>query len=342
MPRGLAVPPELAPRGPLGVAPPRRSGSIRRTTTIDMTWVDGFGTTLVLDGRGRDLLTTAAGWPIELAHERTRVSVEPDRTISGVQVEDAYAGAPPYDVPEIVGARAGFGFRGALGAGRPDLCAADTPASLLLDDTPGACVISGWAFGRWGRLEILRAGTHGGPGAGSMENICTGFQTGSSALADDGSTIWSDRARPVPALDQGDDALAWHAIASQSGIAMRRARRLDVWVEGDEIVVDAMFQDSGTTPEGGREAVHEYHLTCRADVSSGLVTSLVPEPRVLPFRECPLAIAGVSGLVGTPIADLRSTVLDRLKGTAGCTHLNDAVRALAYVPELHRRLVETM
>lgn len=342
MPRGLAVDPELAPRGPLGAAPPRRTRSIRRTTTLDMTWADGFGSALMLHGRGRDLLTTTDTKAIVLADELTRVSVEPDRTVSGVQVGHAHGGARPYDVPEVVGARAGFGFRGALGAARPDLCGADTPTSLLLDDTPGACVISGWAFGRWGQLEILRAGPHGGAGARSMENICTGFQTGASSLADDGSTIWSDAARPVPDVDVGDDPLAWHPIARQSGIAMRRARRLDVWVEEGAIMVDAMFQDSGTTPEGGREAVHEYHITCRADASSMLVTSLVAEPRVLPFRECPLAIAGVSGLVGTPMSDLRSTVLDRLKGTAGCTHLNDAARALAFVPELHRRLMESM
>jgi hypothetical protein len=34
------------------------------------------------------------------------------------------------------------------------------------------------------------------------------------------------------------------------------------------------------------------------------------------------------------LADLRQLVLERLRGTAGCTHLNDALRALAEVPHL--------
>ena len=39
-------------------------------------------------------------------------------------------------------------------------------------------------------------------------------------------------------------------------------------------------------------------------------------------------------IVGTPLGELRTTVLERLSGTRGCTHLNDAMRALAEVPTL--------
>ena len=61
-------------------------------------------------------------------------------------------------------------------------------------------------------------------------------------------------------------------------------------------------------------------------------------PYVLPFGECPGAVAGALGLIGTPLADIRETVLERLRGPAGCTHLNDALRALAEVPILVEQL----
>ena len=36
-------------------------------------------------------------------------------------------------------------------------------------------------------------------------------------------------------------------------------------------------------------------------------------------------------LLGTPLPELREKVLAELRGTAGCTHLNDALRALARI-----------
>jgi len=38
------------------------------------------------------------------------------------------------------------------------------------------------------------------------------------------------------------------------------------------------------------------------------------------------------------LLDLRKTVLSKLAGTAGCTHLNDVLRALAEVPQLLEKL----
>lgn len=119
---------------------------------------------------------------------------------------------------------------------------------------------------------------------------------------------------------------------------MRRARRIDVRVT-DHIEIDSMFQDSATTPQGGRVAVHEYHVHATADWRTGCLTRVSADPRVLPYVECPLAASNVDRLVGVPLADLRSEVLERLKGIDGCTHLNDALRALAEVPVLAGHLV---
>jgi hypothetical protein len=98
--------------------------------------------------------------------------------------------------------------------------------------------------------------------------------------------------------------------------------------------IDAAFQDSASRPDGGRMALHEYRLTATADPGSMLITSITAQPRILPFPECPSATHNLRRLLGVPLIELRERVLDQLRGTDGCTHLNDALRALAAVPAL--------
>ena len=119
---------------------------------------------------------------------------------------------------------------------------------------------------------------------------------------------------------------------------MRRARRIDVTL-GDAVTIDAAFQDSAPRPDGTRMALHEYRLAVTADPASLRVTSILAQPRVLPFPECPSATRNMTRLLGTPLIDLREKVLDELRGTAGCTHLNDALRALAAAPSLLEHLL---
>ena len=61
----------------------------------------------------------------------------------------------------------------------------------------------------------------------------------------------------VEELAPPDDPVGWHPMPEPAPVSMRRGRRLDCWRSAGEIVVDAMFQDSCTAPEGGRQAVHE-------------------------------------------------------------------------------------
>jgi hypothetical protein len=53
-----------------------------------------------------------------------------------------------------------------------------------------------------------------------------------------------------------------------------------------------------------------------------------------------MAVANADRMVGTPLADLRTAVLEQLtratQGHDGCTHLNDVLRSLAEVPVLVR------
>jgi hypothetical protein len=79
-------------------------------------------------------------------------------------------------------------------------------------------------------------------------------------------------------------------------------------------------------------------LRATADPDTLLLTSVEPDARILPFLSCPSAVGTAQAVVGTPLRELRTTVLERLARTAGCTHLNDALRALAEVPVLLAKL----
>jgi hypothetical protein len=120
---------------------------------------------------------------------------------------------------------------------------------------------------------------------------------------------------------------------------MRRARRVDVWIDGDALVVDGMFRDSCWEPDGTEVAVHEYSIEAFVDRATGRVASVTATPRVLPFAECPAAAPNAAWMVGAHVRALRTEVLDRLRSTDCCTHLNDALRSLAEVPVLAASLV---
>ena len=174
-----------------------------------------------------------------------------------------------------------------------------------------------------------------------MEGVCTGFRPGSSALSLDGSVASHQNSAVVVDLPHPDDPDGWHALTIQEGVGMRRARQIDIWVDG-VIHIDSTFQDSATEPGGGRTAIHEYGLRATADPVTLELLSLVPDPRVLPFPECPSAVNNVSRMLGTPLGELREKVLVELKGTAGCTHLNDVLRSLAEAGALVERLQATL
>jgi hypothetical protein len=175
-----------------------------------------------------------------------------------------------------------------------------------------------------------------------MQGICSGFRPGSSALLADGTMSGiPHNVVPVPPLAAGGDPMGWHRLAPPPPVAMRRARRIDVWLDGagsgdggSGLIVDAMFRDSTWEPDGTEIGVHEYELHATADRTDGRLTSVEAVPRILPFAECPAAAPNVARLVGAPLRRLRTEVLETLRTTDCCTHLNDALRALAEVPVL--------
>jgi hypothetical protein len=265
-----------------------------------------------------DRILATASFDAQIDAERQIVAIGPDPRL-----------AP------LIGQRAGGRLRAAVAAALPEEMAGGTPYYLLLDDISGANLVSNWAWSLWdadwtARLERMKSDPDFGTKF-ARENICTGLRTGSSGLSLTAGSVDAGELR------NADDPDGWHEFPHLAECAFRRARRIDVWRDG-VLHIDAHFQDSASTPEGGRAAVHEYRLRASADPETLELLSLDPEPRVLPFAECPVAGDNARRLIGSKLPELRDLVLAHLKGPVGCTHLNDALRALADVPVLAREI----
>lgn len=318
-----------APRRPAGPSPERRPGSVRRTASIYADWPDGSGAPMRLTGRARDIMTPwEGGAPLVRAEDAMEARAE-HRTILSV------ASDPPRAVlAELAGARAGGHLREAIDRILHDERVAGSPLYLLLDDMAGTTLIAGWALGQWGDAATLAQQAAFRDGAAAkMEGVCIGFRPGSSAFdaadrEDDGASSI------VPNIVRADDPAGWHGFPPLAGPNLRRARRIDVWRESDRVHIDATFQDSALLPDGARRGLHEYGIRAVADGAGDRLLSLEATPHILPFAECPAATVNLHALLNTPLAQMRTAVLAMLRKTAGCTHLNDALRALAEVPRL--------
>lgn len=324
-----AVYPDLP--DPAGHSPLRRPNSVRRTSAIDMTWPEGRGKSMRFHGIARDIFTSRGGGRPELICQDEMVAtIAPDRTIEAIEAIPA-RGA----IAGLVGVRGGGYLRQALNQVLPQEQRKGSPLYLLVDDLSGTSLIAGWAWSRWPdydytdeeelrRKDELRA---------RMEGICIGFRPGSRALSAEVGSSRHHRASPVVPLPHPEDPDGWHELTIHTEVAMRRARRIDVWRDSD-IHIDATFQDSASAPGGGRIAVHEYSLRVTAEPETMTIRHINARPRVLPYPECPAAIENVKRIEGKPLVDLRAMVLQELPGIHGCTHLNDAIRSLAEVPAL--------
>ena len=326
-------PPQQFPfaRESAGPAPLRRPGSIRRTTSIDSDWPNGHEHAWDLVGRARDLLTPfEPAEPVVLATGGFHILSSPLREILTIDVEPTHA-----RIQELVGVRAGRASRLAIARILKDLTG--TPAFQLLDDFAGASLVAAWIWSRW-----INPPHHPGSTAGkngSLIDVCTGFTEGGTAYLPDGTADYLNQSfAVVEPLENPDDPEGWHAMPVQQGPQNRRARRLDLWREGGLIKVDAGFQDSGSNPDGGRTAIHEYRVYAEIDEASDTLVALQALPLILPYHECPGAAVKVSRMIGHKVMDFRNDVLETLPGTLGCTHLNDVLRSFADVPELAKSL----
>ncbi|MEO5598024.1 MAG: DUF2889 domain-containing protein [Novosphingobium sp.] len=330
------MPEDTMPRPPRLTANPsplRRPGSIRRTSSIDVTWPDGAGNARHMDGRARDLVTPTDGGPALVRAAATMTALVNDNRV----IEAISADSAPDGLQKLVGERGGGHLRQVLRETLPELIESASPLYLLLDDISGFSLISGWALMLWAaKSPDMPMNVDPAEKQSQMADragVCWGLQLGNSGmtLGSAGSDVGAADAKE---LRNPLDVEGWHDLPTTAGMAMRRARRIDVWREQGAIMVEAAFQDSAPHPDGGRVALHEYTVRASLDPQTLVITSLVPIPHVLPFHECPGAVANAMKLVGTPIAEMRNAVLEQLRGTHGCTHLNDALRSMAEVPSL--------
>lgn len=328
------------PRETANPAPVRSANSIRRTSSIDVCWPEGEDGDRLFVGRVRDYRTPAAGAPGAVIEEAEfRATLAQDKTITSIAATPA-----PARIDELVGVRGGNHLRLFIKETMPELVAQGAPIYLALDDISGTALVSAFAWSQWhdNWAERLRERMAAGEFERLMServNICWGLQEGNSGVSPGGP------ARNVAEADAGDvlnpaDPQGWHALPEFDGPGFRRARRIDV--TRDEaaglIRIDSAFQDSAKRKDTGRVAIHEYLLSATVDLATGELLTLDPEARILPFSECPGAVHNTKRLIGSRIGDIRDEVLAQLRGPEGCTHLNDALRALAEVPKLAQYL----
>jgi Protein of unknown function (DUF2889) len=290
-----------------------------------------------MTGHARDVFTPLSGGTPQILDEgRYTITASPIREIMAIEATPTLP-----EIQQMVGIRGGGASRIALARILGHI--EGTALYQIMDDFAGASLVSAWLWSIWtddfDRLTAQVSGTISAGRGGQMLNVCTGFAEGSSALAADGGPDNMGRNQTiVGSLVNPADPEGWHHLPEQSGPKFRRARRIDIWREDGLIRVECGFQDSGSNPAGGRTAVHEYRLSAAINAADMRLVSLDPEAHILPYRECPGAIANVQRLIGRPVSALRTDVLQSLPNIMGCTHLNDVLRALADVPFLAKAL----
>jgi hypothetical protein len=303
--------------------PPRQPGSVRRTTSIDMTRDPGSLDPVYLVGRGRDLRTRDDGTAEDLGTAGFRATVEMvARVVKSVESTPAMPGAS-----QLVGAPAMSGFRAAVDAAAPELRARRDLLYTLLDDIPVATLISGHALSASGVLSNT-----GASGYLPVANQCAGFVTGGLLMNSFESGDQAVVTGPVaPDLGDPGDPDSWHHMPALPLHGMRRRRRLDVYPTADPrcVGVDAMFRDTYVRADGVETIIHEYTLTAAVDRATLTISEADAVARVLPWQECPGAIASARRINGMTLPELHFRVRKELTGIMSCTHLNDFLRSIA-------------
>jgi hypothetical protein len=361
----MDYPPELAgPHDPVLVTAARPAGSIRRTTNIDTTRPNGLRADAEVDARARDLRTNPDGTTDVVGEASYRATLSPQRNLLSIETSPDVSA-----LQQLVGASVGTGFRSRLNEvvehAEADGCQDGSLLYLLLDDLPGASLVSGYATMRVAATDApapassqtpersqppeasrSAASPRPAPNLSRMSGVCAGW-------ADDASLILHIRTKgsiPVPigpsapVLERDGDSFSWHEMAVLPPQSVRRRRRLDLIAPaspGDGHRIDLHFRDS-YTGEGGDEAVlHEYSVSGTADLKNGRIGSVVARAQVLPWTECPGSLASAERIAGMELSVLRGTIRKEFVGSSTCTHLNDSLRSLADITVLAQELEST-
>ena len=326
--------PRQGPHNPTTATPARRPGSVRRTTAVDSLRPDGLEGPVQQHGRGRDLVTAVDGAVTVVAESETRLVI--DYTQGMLIGELAVAPAVP-GAESFVGARAGGGFRKVLDT-QTDAVRGSLPY-LLLDDVPGATLVSGMAMtvaSDAGDADIAawRERVNSAPRL-QMADVCAGWKTEGTLLqfvVDGRPPVL--RGPDAPSIVDTGDPDGWIPLAPLPAYATRRIRRLDAWRDDELVRVDVFFRDTCTDRDAGEFVVHEYTAQAAVDPETMTIVECAAQPRVLPWVDCPEAIASAGRLVGWSVDDVRPESRTALVGPTTCTHLNDVLRGLEDVHHL--------
>ncbi len=314
--------------GPRAGSPPRRSGGVRRTTSLDLTRPHGPDGPIEVNGRARDVRTDDAGVALVIDKALLSLTVA-DGVVVRIRSFPERAAAA-----RLVGRQALVGWRTGLWRELHDDVESGSALHLLLDDLPGGMVVGGFT-----RRRALAAAGQPVPQPGRRLDVCAGWAVDSRA-----ARIMADTGTPpppvtpaAPSLVDADDPTGWHTLAALPAFGMSRRRRVDAHLDGAQVQVEAMFRDSFVDAEGTERVLHEYGVHATLEANEGRVLAVHPAPRVLPHLECPVAGASTQRLIGMPCAHLRDLVSSTLFGPSTCTHLNDLMRSIADVPAILAR-----
>jgi hypothetical protein len=313
--------PRPGPTNPMTTTPARADNSVRRTSTIDHTFPDGMGEPIVAHVRGRDLRTGEAGRAVVVDELAITLVIDPWTAT----ITDA-------DLPALAGLPA-RGLARRFAELFPDDAAQRSLRYSTLEDFGGAALVSGYAGLRSGAITMTPENTQ--LAIRRQGDACAGW-------ALDGGAIASIRENgkhavpigpPAPALES-DDALGWHSFAPLPLHSVRRRRRTDILEGGDALHAEHHLRDTYADVDG-EIVMHEYLVHATVDRDHRLV-SIEVDARVLPWEECPGAVASAQRMVGESLDRLAARVREELTGVTTCTHLNSTLRTLADVHALER------
>jgi hypothetical protein len=182
--------------------------------------------------------------------------------------------------------------------------------------------------------------------------VCAGWRPGGELHRRPGpDDALVGRGPAAPALVSSRDRHAWHDVPRAAPGTFRRIRRLDLVPDAtggapddvgsgpDLVALDAMFRDTFVEPDGEQSVIHEYRVTGTVAVRTRTIVALAAHAAVLPGPDCVHAATSVARMVGRTLDDVAASVRRDLAGPVGCTHLTDAVHALAAAAPLLDHIV---
>lgn len=329
----------------LGAPPERRAFSLRRTSTQQSHYPQGLKTKFEMLCRSRDLFTGASGPETRVAGEDWITAQMRIDTVA----EHIEASRRQDELSSMSGLRVGGPLRTAVAERMPEEITGGTRLFRMIDDMAGGAFLSGAAWQTWlagGMDAFAKAIEMPSVMDYTMEGMCISYVAGSPALLPDGrqNDRIAHRSIGLLAVDPEFDPVAWNDVRHfDNQPNQARLRYMDVWREGGKIHAMFGFQDSAAFPGTDlRRLFHEYRGVAVIDPDSFVLEHVEMEFGSLPYPTCPAAAVTPQKLVGRSLREFRTTVIEVLKGTAGCTHLNDSLRTLQDVPALVSTLDECL